>query len=56
MDIDFIISSIPIQEQLSVPVIVVNAILGETDIRKIEKFIVNPKQNLMLFFKRSLCF
>ena len=56
MDIDLIISSIPIQEQLLVPVIVVNAILGDSDIRKIEKFIVNTKQNLHSFFQEELMF
>ncbi len=55
-NIDFIISSIPIQEQLSVPVIVVNAILGETDIREIEMFIVNTKNNLYTFFQEELTF
>lgn len=55
-DIDFIVSSIPIQEELDIPVIVVNAILGEADIRKIEKFILKDRQNITAYFQKDLMF
>lgn len=54
-EIDFIVSSIPIEEKLPVPVIEVNAILGNQDIQKIEKFIVD-KQMVYTYFKESLTF
>ncbi|MBF6632902.1 MAG: transcription antiterminator [Planococcus sp. (in: Bacteria)] len=54
--IDFIISSIPIQEELAVPVIVVNAILGEPDIRKIEKYILKEQQHISAYFQEELIF
>ncbi|WP_203248887.1 BglG family transcription antiterminator [Sporosarcina beigongshangi] len=56
LDIDFIVSSIPIQEQLPVPVIVVNAILGDSDIRKIEEFIVHTNHKFNAFFQEELMF
>ena len=55
-DIDFIISSIPIQEELAVPIIVVNAILGESDIRKIEKYILKEQKSISVYFKRDRVF
>ena len=55
-DIDFIVSSIPIHEELAVPVIVVNAILGESDIRKIEKYTFNDQKNLGTYFQKDLMF
>lgn len=55
-DIDFIISSIPIHEQLSVPVIVVNAILGETDIKRIEKYTLDDTKNIGIYFQKELLF
>lgn len=55
-DIDFIISSIPIKEELAIPVIVVNAILGEPDIRKIEKYILKEQQNIAAYFQKELMF
>lgn len=55
-DIDFIVSSIPIQEEQPIPVIVVNAILGEADIKRIEKAIVDEKQNSYIFFQEELMF
>lgn len=54
-EIDFIVSSIPIQEKLPVPVIEVNAILGNHDIKKIERFVVD-KQMVYTYFKESLMF
>lgn len=54
--IDFIISSIPIQEELAVPVIVVNAILGDPDIRKIEKYILKEQQHISAYFQEELIF
>jgi len=38
-EIDFIISTIPIREPMNVPVIQVNTILGEGDVRKIARFL-----------------
>ncbi|MEG6575062.1 BglG family transcription antiterminator [Caldibacillus debilis] len=44
--IDFIISTIPIKEKLAVPVIHVSTILGESDVKKIEKLM--KKEELMI--------
>lgn len=54
--IDFIVSSIPITDQLPIPVIEVNAILGEHDLAKIEKFVLDKKQPLHAYFKPDLLF
>lgn len=55
-NIDFIISSIPIKEKLAIPVIEVNTILNSYDISKIEKHIINRKQNLPSYFREELIF
>jgi len=62
-EIDFIVSSIPIKESFAVPVIEVNAILKESDLKAIEKFILTqsnhqPMESFFLqdfvFFKQPL--
>ncbi|WP_026771980.1 BglG family transcription antiterminator [Sediminibacillus terrae] len=55
-DIDFIVSSIPISEQLPVPVIEVNTILGDADLKKIETFVADPKHSIADYFKQDLVF
>ena len=55
-DIDFIISSIPIPEKIPVPVIEVNAIIGDTDINKIEREVLDNKQNFNHYFRENLTF
>lgn len=55
-EIDFIVSSIPIEEKLPVPVIDVNAILGTQDIEKIEKVIVADNQHVFTYFDEARTF
>ncbi|WAA13439.1 BglG family transcription antiterminator [Fervidibacillus halotolerans] len=55
-DLDFIVSSIPIEESFSIPVIEVNAVLGEQDLKKIETFIVEKNQPLQHYFYREFMF
>ncbi|MBT2217660.1 PRD domain-containing protein [Virgibacillus dakarensis] len=55
-NIDFIVSSIPISEELPVPIIEVNAIVGDNDLAKIEQFIVNKKRDIHSFFKKDLMY
>jgi len=57
-NIDFIVSSIPIKESFDVPIIEVNAILKESDLKAIEKFIMQTKNNqpVLSFFKSELIF
>ena len=55
-EIDFIVSSIPIEENLPVPVIEVNAILGNQDIEKIEKVVIDNKQHVFTYFQKSRTF
>lgn len=55
-DVNFIVSSIPIPEKLPVPVIEVNAILGDSDIDKIKEFIGNSKQHIHTYFREELMF
>lgn len=52
--VDFIISSVPIPDDISVPVIEVNAILGKQDIANIESFIVENKQSIYDYFQPDL--
>lgn len=55
-DIDFIISSIPIIEEIKVPVIKVQAVLGDEDIRKIQKYMANHNQQKDTYFQKELIF
>src|SRR5690625_7056399 len=54
--IDFIISTIPIERELSVPIIYVNTILGTEDIRKIEVYLQDRNENKIAFVKKELIF
>ena len=55
-DIDFIVSSIPIPEKLPVPVVEVNAILGDQDLEKIGAFIAGGSENEGEYFQKELLF
>ncbi|MFD1067634.1 BglG family transcription antiterminator [Oceanobacillus locisalsi] len=55
-DIDFIVSSIPISDNISVPVIQVNAILGENDLMKIGQFIDKKNLSINTYFDEKLTF
>ncbi len=55
-DIDFIVSSIPIAEKLSVPVIQVNAIVGEQDLHLIERYVMENNQSVYNYFDQELMF
>ncbi|PAV31127.1 PTS fructose transporter subunit IIA [Virgibacillus profundi] len=55
-DIDFIVSSIPISEKLPVPVVEVNAILGDQDLEKIGGFIAGGSKNGNGYFNKELMF
>ncbi|MFU0790048.1 hypothetical protein [Virgibacillus proomii] len=54
--IDFIVSSIPIKDVLPVPVIEVNAILGNQDIRAIRRYVYHDQLNKNIFFTEDLTF
>lgn len=54
--IDFIISSVPIPEDISLPVIEVNAVLGKQDIENIELFVVEDEQSIYDYFHPELMF
>ncbi|TFJ92185.1 BglG family transcription antiterminator [Lentibacillus salicampi] len=51
--IDFIISSVPIPAEISIPVIEVNSVLGKQDIDNIESFIEN-EQSIYDYFQPEL--
>ncbi|WP_226037236.1 BglG family transcription antiterminator [Aquibacillus saliphilus] len=53
---DFIISSVPITQHLSVPVIEVNTILGEKDLGKIEEFVLDRASSVYHYIKRDLVY
>lgn len=55
-DIDFIVSSIPISENLPVPVIEVNAILEDIDLSNVEKYIIDDKEQVYTYLKKELMF
>lgn len=55
-DIDLVISSIPIEEELPVPIIEVNTILGKTDLNKIERYVLDDNPGMYGFFKEELFF
>ncbi len=54
--IDFIITTIPIERELSVPIIYVNTILGTKDISKIEDYLQDRNENKIAFVKEELIF
>ncbi|MBS4536312.1 transcription antiterminator [Clostridium sp. D2Q-14] len=55
-DIDFLVTSIPISKEIEVPVIEVNAIMNENDLKKIEKFMLRSKQKIKTYFDKDLIF
>ena len=54
--IDFIISTIPISEVLSIPVIEVNTILGQEDLQKIQEIIIEDTERSFEYTKEELVF
>ncbi|HLR62923.1 MAG TPA: BglG family transcription antiterminator [Lentibacillus sp.] len=52
--IDFVISSIPIPAEISVPVIEVNSVLGKQDIEHIESFLMEHEQSIHEYFQPEL--
>lgn len=56
-DVDLIISTVPIYDRdLSVPVVLVNTIFGEADLRKIEKVLDRKLTNFGQYLKREYVF
>lgn len=55
-DIDFIISSVPIPDSFGIPVLEVNAVLNESDLKKIEQFILKNSQSRKNYFRKDLTF
>ncbi len=55
-DIDFIVSSIPIPEDVPIPVIQVNAILGDSDLGKISHFVGDKNHSVNSYFEKGLMF
>ncbi|MEK4384084.1 BglG family transcription antiterminator [Aeribacillus sp. FSL K6-2848] len=55
-DLDFIVSSISIPEKLNIPVIEVNAILRESDLKQIEKLIIDNQPPINTYFRKDLMF
>lgn len=55
-EIDFIVSSIPIPKELPIPVIEVNAIVGDSDISKIENLLVEEEQQAENYIQADLTF
>src|SRR5699024_1012564 len=56
LEIDFIVSSIPISENLLVTVIEVNAILEDIDLSNAEKYIIDAKEQVYTYLKKELMF
>ncbi|MFZ4450888.1 BglG family transcription antiterminator [Salibacterium aidingense] len=55
--LDFLVSTIPIPEKLPVPVIQVNTILGEGDLKKVENFVFQKEKNSVVeYVKEELMF
>lgn len=55
-EIDFIVSTIPIEDHLPIPVIEVNTILGESDFQKIEKIMSDSEVNKLEYTREDLVF
>lgn len=53
---DFIISSVPVKEDLPIPVIEVNAILGQKDLSKIEQYVSFEEKSITDYFPESNVF
>lgn len=54
--LDFIVSTIPIEEKLPIPIIEVNTILGDSDFHKIEKIIDDTEAQKLKYTKEELVF
>jgi lichenan operon transcriptional antiterminator len=54
--IDFIISSIPISDPLPVPVVEVNAVIGNPDLARIESHILERKMPAVQYLRKDLLF
>jgi len=55
--VDFVVSTIPIHKPLPVPVIEVNTILGDSDVKRIEKFFGNQdSEKTMKYTREDLVF
>ncbi len=55
-NVDFLVSSIPITKEIGIPVIEVNAIIGESDLKKINRFISEQSLVLNNYFRNDLVF
>lgn len=55
-ELDFIVSTIPIPDKLPVPVIQVNSILGESDLKRVESFVWEDNEDVFEFIKEHLVF
>lgn len=55
-DIDFVISTVPIPFELPVPVILVNALLGSTELNKIEHALADSQEPKLEFLREDLTF
>lgn len=55
-NIDFIITTVPIKQNLPVPVILVNTILGTEDIKKVEYYLRNKNQNFKCLIREEFIF
>lgn len=53
---DFIISSVPIKENLPVPVIEVNAILGNKDMTRIDRYVSAKKEKVLDYLPKTTLF
>ncbi|WP_019636622.1 BglG family transcription antiterminator [Paenibacillus fonticola] len=55
-DIDFVVSTVPIQETLSVPVVVVQTLLGVGDMDKIEALLSGEEEHPLRYIREDLVF
>lgn len=55
-NIDFIITTIPLQQDIPVPIVYVNAILTEEDMRKIERLLRDERKNELPYVKKEHIF
>lgn len=55
-DIDFVVSTVPIQEPLSVPVVVVQTLLGVGDMDKIEALLNGKEEHPLRYIREDLVF
>ncbi|TFJ91681.1 BglG family transcription antiterminator [Lentibacillus salicampi] len=55
-DIDFIVSTIPIDDDTGIPVVHVSTILGESDVNRIEKVMTNERAVIHQYMREHLTF